>query len=138
MNEGQYTITLDHDRRLVRVVTRGEIARDVGEDLITNARAEAAKYQYNIFCDVRESRAKVGLADWYFLPRRLLLYRKAKTANIKAAIIVSAGRQERVYRFFETVTQNLGLSIKIFLEEEKALDWLRITAEEHKNDRSEK
>ena len=124
MDKGQYTITLDHERGLVRVHAQGEFAPKLGEELITNARKEAAEHQYNILCDVRESRAVVSLGDWYFLPRRLAAYRNRETRTVRTAIIISAGRQETVYRFFENVTSNLGLNIRIFFHEEDALKWL--------------
>jgi hypothetical protein len=58
------------------------------------------------------------------LPRRLAVYKNMKTRRNKTAIVVTAGRQENVYRFFETVASNMGLWIKIFLREEDALEWL--------------
>ena len=124
MDKGQYRITLDHERDLVRVRAQGEFDINLGMELITDARENAAEHQYHIVCDVRESRAKVHLADWFFLPRRLAVYRNMKTRGIKAAIVVNPGKQENVYRFFETVASNMGLWIKIFLHEEDALEWL--------------
>ena len=124
MDKGQYTITLDTEQGLVRVHAQGEFDLKSGDELITDARKNAAEHQYNILCDVRESRAVVSFGDWYFLPRRLAAYRNRKTRTVRTAIVVTAGRQERVYRFFENVTSNLGLNIRIFLREEDALEWL--------------
>jgi hypothetical protein len=128
MDKGQYTITLDHERGLVRVYAQGEFDGKLGEELITNARKKAAEHQYNILCDVRESRAVVSLGDWYFLPRRLAAYKNRETRTVRTAIVVSTGRQEKVYRFFENVTSNLGLKIRIFLHEEDALEWLVVSS----------
>jgi hypothetical protein len=100
MSKGQYTITLDREQSLVYVIAEGEIDSKLGQDLITNARKAAAENQQNIFCDVRESSATVSLADWFFLPRRLAAYKNVKTRSIKTAILVTAGKQEKDYRFF--------------------------------------
>jgi hypothetical protein len=124
MDKGQYTITLNHEQGLIYLVARGEFDFETAGELITDARKQAAEHQYQIFCDVRESRAKVDLVDWYYLPRRLFVYKDWKTRTVRTAILVRTGRQENVYRFFETVTNNLGLRIKIFLREEAALEWL--------------
>ena len=124
MSKGQYTLTLNHERGWVIVVARGEFNRELGEDLITNAREKAAEFQYNILCDVRRSKTKVAFADWYFLPRRLAVYRNARQRSVKTAIVVSEGKQEKTYRFFETVTRNLGLNIRVFFREADAQDWL--------------
>ena len=126
MDKGQYSITLDHERDLVYVVAQGIFDAKLGEQLITDARKNAAEHQYPIVCDVRESRAHVSLGDWYFLPRRLAVYKNQGTRTIKTAIVVSAGRQERAYRFFENVASNIGLTIKIFLGEKEALEWLGV------------
>jgi hypothetical protein len=124
MDDGQYRIALDHERGLVRVHAKGDFDANLGQELITDAREKAAENQYHIVCDVRESRARVALADWFFLPRRLGVYQDFKTRNIKTAIIVTPGRQENAYRFFEIVASNVGLNIRIFLHEEDALEWL--------------
>ena len=124
MDKGQYTVTLDHDQGLVRVHAEGEFNADLGMQLITEARKNAAEHQYHIVCDVRESRAHVSLAEWFFLPRRLGVYTDFNTRNTKTALIVTPGMQESAYRFFETVASNVGLRIKVFLHEEEALEWL--------------
>jgi len=124
MDKGKYTVTLNHEQGVVYVLAQGEFDFQSGEKLITDARRQAAEHQYSIFCDVRESSARVNLVDWYYLPRRLFVYRDWKTRRVKTAILVRKGRQENAYRFFETVANNLGLRIKIFLREEKALEWL--------------
>ncbi len=128
MSDGQYTITLDHERGLVYVIAKGEFNKVLGDELITDARTKAAEQQYNIICDVKEVTLSVAFADWFFLPRRLGVYKNAETRNIKAALVVSAGKQEKVFRFFETVTSNLGMNIRIFFHEEDALEWMRGTA----------
>ena len=124
MDKGQYTLTLDHEQGLVIVVAQGEFDMNSGMELITDARKNAAENQYHIFCDVRASKAAVNLADWFFLPRRLGVYQNLETRKSRTAILVTPGRQENNYRFFETVTNNIGLRIKVFLNEEDALAWL--------------
>ena len=126
MDKGHYTTTLNHEQRLIYLVAKGEFDFETAGELITDARKQAAEHQYSIFCDVRESSAKVNLVDWFYLPRRLLVYKDWKTRRVRTAILVRAGGQENAYRFFETVTNNLGLRIKIFLREEDALEWLKM------------
>jgi hypothetical protein len=124
MSDGKYTITLDHEQGVVHVIGQGEFHRDLGDELITNTLEIAAEHHYSILCDARQIKAKVGFSDWFLLPRRLAVYRNVKTRYIKTAIVVTTGKQAKVYRFFETVTRNLGMNIRIFLREEDALEWL--------------
>ena len=124
MSDGQYSITLDHERGIVHVIAQGEFDRDLGDEMITKSRKKAADYHYNIFCDVRQSKEKVAFSDWFLLPRRLAVYRDVKTRYIRTAIVVTRGKQEKMFRFFETITRTLGMNIRIFLQEEDALEWL--------------
>lgn len=124
MSDGQYTITLDHERGIVHVIAQGEFNRDLGDEMITKARKLAAENHYNILCDARQSKANVGFSDWFLLPTRLAVYRSVKTRYIRTAILVTTGKQEKVYRFFENVTRTLGMNIRIFLQENDALEWL--------------
>ena len=123
MSDEPYEIKLDKELCIVRLTVHGEVAKNIGEKIITQARTEAAKTHFNILCDVRQAKVKTILTDWYYLPRKLDIY--SKTLNVKTAILITPGQQEEEYKFFETVTHNLGLSIKIFLQEKDALDWLK-------------
>jgi hypothetical protein len=125
MGKGEYTITLDTENGIVRVVALGELSKELGEEVITNARTTAAEHQYQILCDVRHAEIKVSLADWFFLPRTLAVFRNIKIRTIKAAVLISPGNHERIYGFYETVTHNSGMNLRVFLDEQKAVEWLK-------------
>jgi hypothetical protein len=125
MSKGEYTITLDTDNKIVHVLAHGELSKELGEEIITKARATAAEHQYNIFCDVRHAEVKVPFADWFFLPRRLAIFKDAKIRAIKVAVLISPGKREKIYGFYETVTHNLGMKLRVFLQEKEALEWLK-------------
>ena len=124
MGKDQYSITLDDEKRLVRVVASGDIVREVGNEIITKALATAAEHHYHIFCDVRQATVKVTLADWFFLPRTLAIFKNKEVRSISTAIVIAPGKQEDDYRFYETVVYNLGMELKVFKNEKDALDWL--------------
>ena len=125
MSKGQYKITTDHDRRLVYIFAEGEFNKASGEKLITEARLQAAESKYPILCNVQKTNTNVSLADWFFLPRNLSVYKNPETRFIKTAIVVSMGPQAKEYSFFEDVAQNVGIKIKIFFDEADALEWLK-------------
>ena len=122
MRNKQYKIILDKERCIVLLIVNGELSKEVGEDIITQVRKKAAENQYNILCDVRQAKINVGFVDWFYLPRKLDIYQK--TRAVKTAILITPGQQEKEYRFFENVTHNLGISIKVFARDKDALDWL--------------
>ena len=125
MDKDQYSINLDSERNLVRVVAHGELSREDGEEIITLALSTAAKNGYDVFCDVRKVELKVSLVDWFDMPRTLKIFRNEKTRLINTGILISRGKQEEGYKFYETVSHNLGRHVRIFLKEKDALDWLK-------------
>ena len=124
MNKGKYKITLDPENEIVRVVAMGNINKKLGEEIITNARITAAKYEYDILCDVTQAKIEVSLTDWFYLPRTLPVLQNLETRKIKAAVLVAPGDQENDYIFYENVTYNVGMNLNIFFKEEKAIKWL--------------
>ena len=125
MSKGEYKIKLDDECKIVRVVAIGDINKKLGEEIITNARKKAAKHKYSILCDVSKADAKVSLKDWFFLPRTLPVLKNPETSHITAAILVPIGEQEQAYHFYEAVTQNIGMKLRIFKNEKDAIKWLQ-------------
>ena len=125
MSKGEYKITLDNEHKIVRVAASGDINKKLGEEIITNARTEAAKHKYSILCDVSKADAKVSLKDWFFLPRTLPVLKNPETSYIAAAILIPIGKQEQAYHFYEAVTQNIGMKLKMFVNEKDAIKWLQ-------------
>lgn len=120
-----YEITLDDKLKLVRVKAAGSLRQADGEKLITLAREKAGEKGFHILYDIRRATTVVPFASWFNLPRKLEVF-KAETAwKIKAAVLASADdKAMKGYNFYETVTENLGFSVRIFTDEEKALAWL--------------
>ncbi len=124
MDKDQYSLTLDPEKRLVNVVARGTLRRADGEEIITRALSTAAKKGYDVFCDVRKAEVKVTFADWFDMPRTLRIFKNEKTRLVSTALLISKGKQEEEYKFYETVSHNLGRRVRIFLKEKDALEWL--------------
>jgi len=121
---GSFDVRLDHDLRVVRVMATGELVRAAGERLITEARMTAAEAGYDILCDARDVAPNVSLAAWFHLPRELEVLKDPKTARLKAAVLIPRGPLVEDYRFYEAVAANVGLQIRMFFDEEDALQWL--------------
>jgi len=122
MKKTPYEITLDEERRIVRLVVKGELSKTVGEQAITEVRTKAMGNKYNIFCDVRHAKVRASFSDWFYMPRNLEIYKTTK--GLKTTILITKGKQEEEYNFFENVAYNLGINIKIFYEEQDAFEWL--------------
>ena len=127
MSNEHYEIIFDKEQRILRMNVHGELEKDIGEKVITEARTKAAENQYNVLYDVRQAKIKVAFVDWFYLPRKLEVY--SKTKAVKSAILITPGQQEEEYSFFETVTHNLGINVKIFIQEKDAIEWLKASAD---------
>jgi hypothetical protein len=125
MDKGEYKIALDDENKIVRVVALGVLDKKLREELITNARTMAGKHNYQILCDATKAAVKVSLADWYFLPRILPVLKNTNLRAIRAAVLIPSGEQEKIYNFYETVTHNVGMDLRVFLKEEEAINWLK-------------
>jgi hypothetical protein len=124
MEKGEYTITLDTEKEIVTVVARGKLDKKLGEEIISYARKAASEHRYQILYDVTQSKVDVSLIDWFFLPRTLPVLQNSETRIIRAAVLIPPGDQESAYRFYETVTHNIGMNLRIFFKEEEAIRWL--------------
>lgn len=121
-----FDIILDHEMKLVKVTIAGELFQSDGEKVITAARETAAKYKYHILYDMRQATTTVQFASWYKLPRELEVFKIPEARQTKAAVVVSkTDKALNEYRFYETVTDNLGFKLRIFFEEEDAIRWLK-------------
>lgn len=120
-----YTIEIDDELQLIYTVVTGTISREIGEKIITESRIAAAENGYDILYDMRVSKTEVNIASWFQLPRTLDVFKHANARLVRAAIVISKEDDSvEQYKFFETVSRNLGFSIKICFDEEEALRWL--------------
>lgn len=119
-----FDVCLDHENRLVKVTAFGEIYLKNGEEIITAARTTAAEHRYNIIYDFRKTQTIVSYADLYNLARRLEVYSIPETRRVKAAIIISPDdKAVEDYKFYEIVTDNVGIQLRIFFDETEAEKW---------------
>ncbi len=119
-----FDVSIDHARNLVRVTTIGELFQADGEKIITIARTTAAELGYNALYDVRQSVTNIPIVEWFQLPRSLEVFKETKTRRIKAAVLISPNDAIDIYKFYETVMYNLRLKLRVFFNEDEALEWL--------------
>lgn len=125
MSKGEYTVTVDKTNSIIRVVASGDFDKPLGDKMITETRTTAGKYGFNIFCDATKAKVKVPVIEWFLLPRTLPILQDQKIRTIKAAVLIPKGVQEENYKFYENVTHNVGMNLKVFLNEEEAIKWLK-------------
>ena len=120
-----FDVSLDHENRLVKITASGEFFQADGEKIITIARTTAAEHGYNALYDIRQATMTVNFASWYDIPRKLEVYKDLKTRRVKAALLVSPqDKAVEDYKFYEIVTDNVGLKLRVFFNEDEAFTWI--------------
>lgn len=120
-----FDLVLDDERHLVKITAAGEIYQEDGEKLITVARTTAAQHGYDLLYDIRKATAKIPFVSYFNLPRELQVYKDIKTRRVKAAVLISEkDKALKDYKFYETVTDNVGIKLRFFFDETEALEWL--------------
>lgn len=119
----EFDVRLDDDWKLVRATARGNLSKSQGFELITEARTLAAKAGYDILWDVRQARLQIKLADFFYLPRNVEELQTSPTMSVRVALMVPQADLEK-YAFYEDVAANVGLTVKVFLDEDEAITWL--------------
>ncbi len=120
-----FEVYLDHETKLVKINAFGEFFQEDGEKIITAARTTATEYGYNIFYDFRQATTTVNLASWFNLPRDLEVFKKTETRRAKAVVLVAkTDKAVEGYKFFETVTENVGINFRVFFNEVEAIEWV--------------
>jgi len=122
---GEYKVIVDHPKAIVRVDASGDFDKTLGDEMITKTRTVASEHGYNIFCDATKAKVKVSVIEWFLLPRTLPVLQDQNIRRIKAAILIPSGDQSENYKFYETVTYNVGMNLRVFFKEEDAINWLR-------------
>jgi hypothetical protein len=119
-----FFVKTDPEQGLVTLVVIGELLKADGEKIITVARTKAAEHGYAVLYDMRQSRTNIPAAELFQVPRNLEVFRDEKMRRVKAAILISPEDAVGKYKFYETVSDNLGIRLKIFFDEAQALEWL--------------
>ena len=122
MDNFTHEISLDEENHLIRLVVEGELTKGEGEKSIIETRALAAQNQYDILCDIIRATIQASTADWFFLARNKEIYPGIPTE--KTAVLINPDSR-KFYKFVENVTRNVGFKIRIFLQREDAMAWLK-------------
>lgn len=120
----EFTTDIDHELGLVLIRVRGEINTTNAKSVSLRAREEAHMHGYGILYDFRAVKLDASFADLYRYPREALALTDKALKAPRGSILISKGKDEALWKFFEDATQNMGVNNRVFVEDEKAaLEW---------------
>jgi hypothetical protein len=121
----KYTCEIISDYKIIKVKVVGDLTVRETASMGKAIRLKAIEINYKILFDFTQTKNKISIGDAYFwfsdnydaIDNKL---RYIKTAHLTNQVDKSD------FGFFETSCFNKGISVKIFLEKEEALKWLKL------------
>jgi hypothetical protein len=119
-----YSIRVDAERRVVRVVVTDRCDSSSAPGMIASARQAAAASGFGMLYDVRAARLdRLQRTDVFWWPRSIPALQDAAARRVRTAVL--HGPEHRaIMQFWETAYRNVGLQASAFEDEEGALRWL--------------
>jgi len=119
----EYNYTINTDTKIITVQTKGDLIKNEVAEMDKSIRMKASELERNVLFDFRKSKNKISIADAYFWYDEFYNDDERFLMSIPTVHLSSAG-DEDFFKFFETTTNNNGIPIKMFTEEEAAIAWL--------------
>ena len=120
----EFTTDLDHELGLVLVRVRGRINTTNAKDVSLRAREEAHMHGYGVLFDFRAVSMDASFADLYRYPREAPAPTDKALKVPRCSLLISKGKDEAHWKFFEDATRSAGVNDRLFVEDEKAaLEW---------------
>ena len=119
----EYKFTINTDTKIITVRTSGDLIKNEVAKMDRSIRTKAKGLNFSILFDFRQSKNRIAMADAYFWFTDFYEDNEKLLILIPTAYLSSAD-DEPFFRFFETTTNNNGIPIKMFQEEDPAMMWL--------------
>jgi hypothetical protein len=120
------SIETDHKNKLIIARVSGTIEKEAGIKHIAACRQKASEFGYNILHDIREMELHAGITDMYMMIKSLPELTDPVSKKTKVALLVDKSTPGvEKFLFYEMAGQNKGLLVKVFLQKEEALSWLK-------------
>lgn len=116
-------IVVSDDRRYIKITTIGEINSEIA--LKNNIEAHRLGKELGIhryFVDARQARNTDSILTQYEFANKYMPMNENIEKNARVSVLISKG--DTSHYFIETVTQNAGFNLKLFEDQEKALQFL--------------
>jgi len=120
----EYNYEINSESKTIYVITTGDLrvkeTAEMGLDILMKAK----ELRYKIVFDNRLSRNKISIGDAYFWFSAHYDTIDKELKKIPTAYLVNENDWE-FYFFFQCTNTNKGIPIKVFLEENAVLNWIK-------------
>lgn len=114
-------VTHHEDQKYLEAVIDGGLDMESFDRALAEMNTVMDRHQCRtVLYDLRQIKIELETHEIYYIPQ---LLRDEGNSDIKRAVLFPENF-EQDFTFFETVSTNQGLNIRIFSKEKEALDWL--------------
>ena len=118
-----YNFELNKNSKIITVKTTGHLKTTELAEMCVLIRKKAVDLNYNIIFDYSLSKNFISITEAYYWFSDYYDVVDLKLRQIPAAVITSKEDNE-FFQFLETTCSNEGITLKVFLEELPAVQWL--------------
>lgn len=113
---------IDHNKTIV-VITTGDLEAKEVADMDLKIRLIAKELKYKILFDCRLSKNRISITEAYYW---FSIYSDITQNELKKVHTAYLSNKEdwEYYSFLETASNNQGIPIKVFLNENDVLNWI--------------
>ena len=120
MSQFEYAIESDHELRILRVLVRGVLDYPNAREVSQRARDAVRSDDCGILYDFRGVSLEISTADLYRFPRDPDTVAGSPHRDLRTALLISHGKDEEDWRFYENTAANAGVNSRVFVADEQA------------------
>lgn len=112
-------------QEILEATVSGDLDFEAAKEISSQTRKKAFNLEYSLVKDLKQVNLKstvMDVMDFFKSSENPELEIKHKQVTV--AMVVN-GQNYEFYKFWETVSSNNGMVSKVFLEKEKAINWLK-------------
>ncbi len=112
------------EREVLEAKISGELTLEASKEISSRTRIKAKELDYSLLKDLTEAEQKVTLTDAYnfFNPTENKQLKPGLKTIVTAVLVENA--KEKIWDFWELVSQNNGLISRVFDNKSEAMNWI--------------
>ena len=120
----EYNYKLISEFKIIKVTVKGDISAEETALMGKTIRVKAKEIDYKIFFDLVQTRNRISIFEAYSWFADHYDKIDVKLRYIPTAYL-SNEKDRDFFRFFETTCLNKGIRVRMFMEMDKAMEWLK-------------
>ncbi|GMR08278.1 MAG: hypothetical protein BMS9Abin26_1283 [Gammaproteobacteria bacterium] len=118
MDDLTCTIAVDDEQQLILVKASGHLNGKNAEKTALRSRELALQHGYGVLLDYLDLRLDASIIELYEFPRSNPIVTDKARKGVRVAVLIARGEDVDNWRFYEATSRNMGVNVKVFIEDE--------------------